>query len=154
MADATALNTDRIAGAFVALLKTSASPVQFFQMQITNARAGEGVCASHDFCDANMVMCEAFEIVAGRALGDEISDGDVAAWNAAWNAARADHLTDTTTTIATLTAEFEAWGAAEGLVLSDAEEMLLDDGLTGAQRQWLIWFIQRWDIVQEAERLV
>lgn len=152
---ATVLNTDRLAGAFVALLKTTASPLQFFQMQITNAANGEGVCASHDFCDANMVMLEAFEAIAGREIDPgTMTDADRDAWSAAWNVARIEHLTDTTTTIATLTAEYAEWCAAEALVHIDAEELLLDDALSAEQRQWLGWFIQRWEVVQDAERLV
>ena len=40
-------------------------------------------CATHDFCDANMLMAAAFEEVVGRRI-DIHSDDDCALWNAAW----------------------------------------------------------------------
>jgi hypothetical protein len=46
-----------------------------------------GACATQDFCDANMIMAEAFESVMGHEV-DGDSDSDCAAWNAAWDAAR------------------------------------------------------------------
>lgn len=51
-----------------------------------NAVYAKGICASHDFCDANMAMAEAFE-----RLGLPVADGltDYSVWNAAWNMAKA-----------------------------------------------------------------
>lgn len=46
-----------------------------------------GACATHDFCDANMLMAEAFESVMGRKL-DGNSDDDMALWNTAWSIAK------------------------------------------------------------------
>lgn len=47
----------------------------------------DGCCATHDFCDANMVMAEAFEAVTGR--GPDVSSAeDTNLWNAAWDIAR------------------------------------------------------------------
>lgn len=45
---------------------------------------GDRCCASHDYCDANMPMAEAFEDVLGYEPdgGDE---GDCALWNDAWD---------------------------------------------------------------------
>lgn len=48
-----------------------------------------GCCASHDFCDANMVMAAAWIATAGREF-DMDSDADVASWNAAWGIAKRD----------------------------------------------------------------
>ncbi len=48
---------------------------------------GETCCATHDFCDANMTMAEAFESVVGHGL-DCGSDDDCALWNAAWGLSR------------------------------------------------------------------
>ena len=44
-----------------------------------------GICASHDFCDANMAMVEAFETVMGREFNGDATEADFALWNAAWN---------------------------------------------------------------------
>ncbi|MFN3261258.1 MAG: hypothetical protein ACE37J_11940 [Pikeienuella sp.] len=44
-------------------------------------------CASHDFCDANMVMASAFERVMERPF-DFGSETDMDIWNRAWDAAR------------------------------------------------------------------
>jgi hypothetical protein len=49
----------------------------------------DGSCASHDHCDANMAMHKAMcEVVHDPLAGDEMSDSDVALWNAAWDRAR------------------------------------------------------------------
>lgn len=45
------------------------------------------ICASHDFCDANMVMAAAFEKVMKREV-DTQSDADLAVWNEAWDRAK------------------------------------------------------------------
>lgn len=55
-------------------------------------------CASHDFCDANMPMAEAFEEVLG-ADPEEPDDCDPALWDAAWDRAKAaDFWLDPVTT--------------------------------------------------------
>jgi hypothetical protein len=49
-------------------------------------------CASHDFCDANMVMFDAFNTEIGWDM-DLDNDEDTAVWNEAWELARAAYLT-------------------------------------------------------------
>lgn len=49
-----------------------------------NRTNGKDVCATHDFCDANMLMAEAFEEVQGREP-DVASEDDAAVWSAAWD---------------------------------------------------------------------
>ena len=49
---------------------------------------GTGACASHDFCDANMVMDQAFREVVGHSI-DVNDERGVRIWNAAWEVARA-----------------------------------------------------------------
>lgn len=44
-------------------------------------------CATHDFCDANMAMAEAFEKVLGREF-EFGSDEDDALFNGAWHIAK------------------------------------------------------------------
>lgn len=72
----------------------------YLEMRIRNrgyADAGEtGVCASHEFCDANMAMDEAFENLFGRpsVLGDDPDgEADLALFNAAWDWAKPARLT-------------------------------------------------------------
>lgn len=61
----------RIAGAFADILRLSMTPEQFAEMQRRNrANADAGTCASHEFCDANEAMDEAFERVGIATLPD------------------------------------------------------------------------------------
>lgn len=58
-----------------------------------NARRADGdlTCASHEYCDANEYMLEAFEVVTGRELipaNAPMSDEDSALVNAAWSRAK------------------------------------------------------------------
>lgn len=50
-----------------------------------NKTYSDGACASHDFCDANMVMDAAFKAVVGRETGD--TDEDLKLWANAWDMA-------------------------------------------------------------------
>lgn len=56
-------------------------------------------CASHDFCDANMVMFDAFNTEIGLDIDFDnddapaFNDDAAAIWNAAWDLARATYLT-------------------------------------------------------------
>lgn len=53
-----------------------------------------GCCATHDFCDANMVMHPAFIAVLGVDPLDHMEDERLTRiWNAAWNIAQRDHFT-------------------------------------------------------------
>ena len=67
------------------------------------ARGETYACASHEFCDANVAMQEAFEAVMGRGVylpyqvdnGEATAaqaDDDIALWNAAWDYAKREHL--------------------------------------------------------------
>lgn len=47
-----------------------------------------GACATHDFCDANELMAEAFKEFTGREP-DCADEKDAALWSGAWNAAYA-----------------------------------------------------------------
>jgi len=46
------------------------------------------ICASHDFCDANMPMADAFESLFGREP-ELNSDADLNIWAEAWKMAKA-----------------------------------------------------------------
>ena len=68
-----------------------------------NGDSDTSCCHSHDFCDANMVMAEAFENVVGRlpTMTGEVERNpglekqhqqDFDLWNAAWSMAKANHF--------------------------------------------------------------
>lgn len=87
-----------IAWAFYLNLRNSFSPAAFEAMQQANVGITEGVCASHDFCDANMPMSDAFEAVMGRPPlvapdGTQAHEDDCKLWSAAWNIATPLYLT-------------------------------------------------------------
>ncbi len=79
----------QIAEKFAAVLRRWLSPGEFAEMRKRNQTSAyaSGCCASHDFCDANMAMEEAFTEIVGRPL-DFGSDADTAIWNEAWETAR------------------------------------------------------------------
>lgn len=47
----------------------------------------DNVCASHEYCDANMPMSEAFQVVTGHEI-DCQSEEDAALWSDAWDVAK------------------------------------------------------------------
>jgi hypothetical protein len=79
---------------FAAILKDWFSDEEWAEMRRRNtadpAYAGTS-CASHDFCDANMAMDEAFTELAGHEI-DADNEADCALWNAAWSHARRHHI--------------------------------------------------------------
>lgn len=67
------------------------------ETQLTNP----GVCATHDFCDANMAMNEAFEKVMGREFTfnsdeepelEEQAENDSNLFNEAWSIAKKNNF--------------------------------------------------------------
>lgn len=46
-----------------------------------------GICHSHDFCDANMAMLEAWTELTGQECVDGEDEAACRAWNAAWDRA-------------------------------------------------------------------
>jgi hypothetical protein len=147
-----------LAKAFVAVLKEWLSPEDFADMRVRNVGSDDRTCASHDFCDANIAMLEAFEATMdaepkflegtdaeGNFKAEQ--DAEMALWNLAWSLAK-PALTETTKA---LTAEFAAWtDMQDGLGQGDAMEMLMGP-LTDEQRDWLTYFSERWDAVQQFE---
>lgn len=89
-----------IAKAFSVVLHRWLNPEQWEELIRKNAADPEDSCSSHDFCDANMAMDEAFRVVLGRAIilpcdaieGDKeqeaIIDADSVLWNDAWKLAK------------------------------------------------------------------
>ena len=81
----------QIGKTFAAVLKEWLTPEQFHEMKDWNGQNRDNpCCASHDYCDANMAMCEAF-----IQLKMPTTDGgrfDTALWDAAWSYARQEGL--------------------------------------------------------------
>jgi len=76
-----------IATRYVTILTAWLTPEEWTEMRARNAADTDSkVCHSHDYCDANMAMCEAFESVTGYTPdGDNMDDATL--WNAAWELA-------------------------------------------------------------------
>jgi hypothetical protein len=88
---ATTSQAHDLARAFATVLREWLTADEMAQVIEGNKTAPEGVCCSHDFCDANMAMDEAFTRVTGRTypLGEEgpQQKADNALWNEAWDIA-------------------------------------------------------------------
>jgi hypothetical protein len=67
---------------FVTILEEWLTPEEFEAVRTRNDDRVPGVCASHDFCDANAAMDQAFEDVLGRSAN---VDSDNALWGRAWD---------------------------------------------------------------------
>jgi hypothetical protein len=91
---ATADQIGRIAAAFVTELREDLGESTVQEIRRLNAAEApySGICHTHDFCDANMPMADAFESVMGREVDGE-NDDDCALWGAAWNVAVTAFLT-------------------------------------------------------------
>lgn len=88
---------ERLACAFARGLIQELTPAQWRAMRLVNRINADFVCASHDHCDANMVMLAAWEAErapmltpAQRATG---IGQDIEHANAAWTIAKAHYLT-------------------------------------------------------------
>ena len=83
-----------IALRFSAGLQIILTESEFAAMRARNATLeyGGGICASHDYCDANLPMAAAFAAVMGREV-DPTNSGDAGIWSKAWISAKRDHLT-------------------------------------------------------------
>jgi hypothetical protein len=81
-------NARHIAQLHVATLREWFTQSEWVTMCARNAAPDrrEGVCHSHDFCDANDSMAAAFKRVMGRDI-DGDNEADCALWNAAWEIA-------------------------------------------------------------------
>lgn len=89
-----------IAETFAANLRARLTCLDWCDMGMRNRTYPAGICASHDFCDANVYMQAAFETVMQRDLIVEDANGDIHhderdgdLWNAAWDIAKAGYLT-------------------------------------------------------------
>jgi len=91
--------TQRLALEFSRELRDALTPEQMTDVVVLNQTPrfkDHGCCATHNYCDANVVMADAFETVVGRepvlpcdgAESDQI-DADSALMDEAWTLARA-----------------------------------------------------------------
>jgi hypothetical protein len=87
-------DTLRLAHAFGDRVQAEFTPKQFRLICDLNKGkyADLGVCATHDFCDANMLMLAAFEEVFKRnpldGPGGHMTQADTDLWNDAWTIAK------------------------------------------------------------------
>ena len=88
---------DAVADTFARLLKETLTPEEFTEVRHRNGSPAYGgnICASHDFCDSNLIMQAAFaeHNVEALTAGEQMRAGVVLVWNAAWDAAKQKHLT-------------------------------------------------------------
>lgn len=87
-----------LAGAFTDVLYLWLSPEEIARVRIDNVEhVFDQLCASHDYCDPNMAMLEAFQTTFGVDPRLEVIDGqdgaDVPLWGAAWELAKTVWLT-------------------------------------------------------------
>ena len=82
-----------LAREFGSLLQEELTSAQFREaIYLNKVEAVLGVCHSHDFCDANMVMLAAFEKIMGKQpsfLDGEEDAAELELWNDAWAIAKA-----------------------------------------------------------------
>ncbi len=86
----------RLAREFYLTVVRSLTRGELRQVRRRNLAYGPGVCATHDFCDANELMDCAFYHVVGHSIceGDDgLADPDAVLWGAAWDLAKKDYLT-------------------------------------------------------------
>ena len=79
-----AATTQAIGAKFGFILLAEIGAANFEAVATLNAaEKNPEICHSHDFCDANEVMAEAFAAVVGRSI-DLQSDADSELWSEAW----------------------------------------------------------------------
>ena len=78
----------RLAHAFADILLDWLGDEKYEQMKLKNVEYGGMCCASHDYCDANMAMLEAWPTVYRREYRFD-DEADTLSWNRAWDAAHA-----------------------------------------------------------------
>lgn len=83
---------ERLAAAFAGVLKEWLTDAEWKAVARRNAAEPDpNVCHSHDFCDANMAMDEAFTIVLRR-HARPVEEADAELWNEAWNLAKVRYI--------------------------------------------------------------
>ena len=71
------------------VLRDTLSPAQMAEVVRRNAAQPDpSICHSHDYCDANMAMAEAWEMLSTVPCGADCPDAVNAIWSAAWDLAK------------------------------------------------------------------
>jgi hypothetical protein len=93
VADAIALtNVHALAWRFAAFVRHDIGEERFPEMRRENVQhVGTGICATHDYCDANMPMLAAWRVTFNRD-NDAWSEDDAAQWSRAWDIAKREYL--------------------------------------------------------------
>lgn len=116
--------TIQLTNRFSALIREWLTAEELAYVVATNA-VNPHYCATHDYCDPNEAMIQAFVEVMGRDL-DPIADED--AINAAWSAARAAEFQDIDQEANACTALFlEPAPPAEGFPLRDYQLAVVEE---------------------------
>ena len=92
-------NPKSIGDAFVAVLNEWLTSNEMTLVRERNALEPiPGICHSHDFCDANEAMLQAFYKTVGSPFDDggHVTEEAITLWNAAWDYAMRQHLTSET----------------------------------------------------------
>ena len=84
---------------FVTVLEEWLTPAEFEQVRTLNDSRQPGICHSHDFCDANMAMEQAFVDVFGSYQGLH-QPGWEALWGRAWDWAIEHYLSHSPAAVA------------------------------------------------------
>ena len=89
------IETTALANRFADILRDWLTPGDWKEMRKRNAALPQGICASHDFCDANEAMLEAFQSFGIEPLPEqgEMPESIAAQWGAAWELAKKERLT-------------------------------------------------------------
>lgn len=81
--------TIKLANEFSKLLSYELSDIELCEVIAKNdtPEYGEGICASHDYLDANEIMSLAFLNVAGKEI-DLQNQSDIDLWSESWDLAK------------------------------------------------------------------
>ena len=82
------MSQDRLAREFARVLSEWLTSGELIAVNARNRTYPPSCCASHDFCDANMAMLEAWLVACGREPDPE-NQSDADLWGAAWDIAKA-----------------------------------------------------------------
>lgn len=78
-----------LASEFSRVIRETLSEEQLNECRRRNhLQMDRSICHTHDFCDANMAMAEAWENLSSVPCGADCPDGVNAAWSAAWDFAK------------------------------------------------------------------
>ena len=83
--------TETLAREFSRLIRLAITRPGAMHYVQENSDPSDPVCYTHDYCDSNMVMDEAFTNVVGREI-DLQSDEDRKLWGPAWTMAKANRF--------------------------------------------------------------